>query len=103
MEEKIVQSYGFVQRHSALQKKQMPDLPDMPTYEKKNSGGVVALLDKLVADLSNDKVTAEHDEKTAQKDYVEFMAESQATREQDQKTMVDKKAAKAELEKKHVE
>jgi chromosome segregation ATPase len=107
MEEKIIQSYGFVQRHSIMHtvslKKQMPDLPDMPTYEKKNSGGVVALLDKISLDLEKDSVEAGHDEKTAQQDYVEFMAESQASRAQDQKTMVDKQGSKAELEKKLVE
>jgi len=107
MEQKIIQSYGFVQRHSAMHsvssKKQMPEIPEVPKMEKQNSGGVVALLDTIVKDLEMDKVSAGHDEKTAQKDYVEFMAESQATREQDQKTMVDKKSSKAELEKKHVE
>lgn len=107
MEEKIIQSYGFVQRHSIMHtvslKKQMPDLPDMPTYEKKNSGGVVALLDKISLDLEKDSVEAGHDEKTAQQDYVAFMAESQASRAQDQKTMVDKQGSKAELEKKLVE
>lgn len=107
MEEKIIQSYGFVQRHSVMHtvshKKQMPELPDMPTYEKKNSGGVVALLDTIVSDLEKDRVTAGLEEKTAQKDYVEFMADSQSTRGQLQKTMVDKKSSKAELEKKAVE
>merc|ERR1719272_812775 len=102
MEDKIVNSYGFVQRH-AQEKKQMPDIPELPEHKQQNSGGVVALLDKIVADLEHDKVVSQHDEKNAQGEYVEFMADSQATREQNQKTMVDKKASKAELESKVVE
>merc|ERR1719263_1094148 len=98
MEEKIIASYGsFIQRHNAKNtKRQMPDIPELPAYEKKNSGGVVALMDKIVLDLEKDKATAEADEKSAQKEYVELMSESQMTREADAKTLVNKKSAKAE-------
>lgn len=100
MEEKIIASYGsFIQRHNAKNsKRQMPDIPELPAYEKKNSGGVVALMDKIVLDLEKDKATAEADEKNAQKDYVELMSESQTTREADSKSLVNKKSAKAERE-----
>merc|ERR1719161_3041577 len=39
MEEKIIASYGsFIQRHSTLNtNRQMPELPELPAYEKKNS------------------------------------------------------------------
>lgn len=102
MEEKIVASYGFIQRHSTLHKKQLPEIPDLPAYEKKNSGGVVALMDKIVSDLEKDKAGAEADERHAQAEYVTLMAESQATREQNAKGLVTKKAATAELEAKLV-
>merc|ERR1719395_253089 len=39
-------------------------------------------------------------EKTAQKEYADLMADSQATRAQDSKSIVDKEAAKATLEEK---
>merc|ERR550514_1319707 len=104
MEEKIVASYGsFIQRHSTQNKRrQMPDIPELPAYEKKNSGGVVALMDKIVLDLEKDKAGAEVDEKHAQAEYLELMAESKTTRDTNTKGLVTKKAAKAELESKLV-
>jgi hypothetical protein len=104
MEEKIVASYGFIQRHSALHRnvKQLPEIPELPPMEKKNSGGVIALMDKIVTDLEKDKAGAEVDEKNAQAAYVTLMAESQATREQNAKGLTTKKAAKAEVESKLV-
>merc|ERR1719463_693057 len=72
MEEKIVSSYGFIQRHVALKKKpvDMPDLPDLPKYEKKESGGIIALMDKITKELEMDRVEAGHDEKSSQQEYV---------------------------------
>jgi len=106
MEEKIVASYGFIQRHSALHRKstgkQLPEIPELPAYEKKNSGGVIALMDTIVSDLEKDKATAVSDEKNAQKEYLTLMAESQATRATNVKGMTSKKAASAELEAKLV-
>jgi hypothetical protein len=106
MEEKIIASYGgFVQERASLHRqssKQLPEIPELPAYEKKNSGGVVALMDKIVSDLEKDKASAEHDEKYAQKEYVELMAESQASREQNTKKLVNTQNAKAELERKLV-
>jgi hypothetical protein len=106
MEEKIIASYGgFVQKYATLHRvsgKQMPEIPELPAYEKKNSGGVVALMDKIVLDLEKDKASAEYDEKYAQKEYVELMAESQASRAQSTKKLVNTQNAKAELETKLV-
>merc|ERR1719265_1329743 len=102
MEEKIIASYGsFIQRHVSSKvssKRQLPDIPELPEKKESNSGGVVALMDTIVLDLEKDKATAEADEKTAQKEYVALMTESQATREADQKALVNKKSAKAERE-----
>merc|ERR1719375_1638558 len=69
MEEKILASGGS--SFSQVARRQMPELPTVPTYEKKNSGGVIALLDKLSQDLVADKSQSAYDEKTAAKDYVE--------------------------------
>jgi len=106
MEEKITASYAaFIQRHSSIRQakaKQMPDLPELPKYEKQNSGGIVQMMDTIVKQLEMDKVESEHEEKTAQKEYVEFMADAQVNRAQDAKSVVQKKAAKAGLEKRLV-
>merc|ERR1719263_186079 len=104
MEEKIIASYGsFIQRHNTNNKRrQMPDIPELPAYEKKNSGGVVALMDKIVLDLEKDKASAEADEKNAQTEYVALMAESQASKEGNTKKLVTTESAKAELESKLV-
>jgi len=104
MEDKITASYAaFIQRHSSVkQPKAMPDLPELPKYEKQNSGGIVHLLDDIVKQLEMDKVESGSEEKTAQKEYVEFMADAQVNRAQDAKSVVQKQAAKAELEKRLV-
>merc|ERR1719313_2324474 len=98
MEEKIIASYGsFIQRHVST-KRQLPDIPELPEKKESNSGGVVALMDTIVLDLKKDSATATADEKTAQKEYVALMSESQTTREADAKALVNKKAASAERE-----
>jgi chromosome segregation ATPase len=101
MEEKIIASYGsFIQRHVSTKsaKRQLPDIPELPDKKESNSGGVMALMDTIVLDLEKDKATAEADEKTAQKEYVALMSESQTTREADSKSLVNKRSVGAELE-----
>merc|ERR1719272_1138038 len=103
MEDKITASIALVQRHSQTRKGEpMPDLPEIPKYEKQNSGGIIALMDDITKQLEMDKVESGHEEKSAQKEYVEFMADAQVNRAQDAKSVVQKKAAKAELEKRLV-
>jgi len=104
MEEKITASYAFVQLHSTLQqlKQPVPDLPEIPKYEKQNSGGIVAMMDTIAKQLEADKIASGHEEKTAQKEYVEFMADGQVNRAQTAKSVVQKKATKADLEKRLV-
>merc|ERR1719375_30338 len=85
MEEKILASGGSF--FSQVVKKQLPDLPTVPAYEKKNSGGVLALIDKLSQDLVADKSQSTYDEQTAQKDYAELMKESSESRAASQKSM----------------
>merc|ERR1719201_1195541 len=57
-------------------------------------------MDKIVSELEADMKDAGYAEKTAQKEYAELMADSQATRAQDAKSIVDKEAAKATMEEK---
>lgn len=97
MEDKIIGSYSFIQRH-AQGKKQLPDIPELPKYEKQNSGGIIALMDTLTKELEMDMSESGYAEKTAQKEYVELMGETQASRAQAMKAIVEKKGSKAELE-----
>merc|ERR1719263_1929936 len=62
----------------------------------------MALMDSIAKDLAASLSDIEHEEKTAQKDYVTLMADCQASRAQDMKSITDKEAAKAELTAKKV-
>merc|ERR1719326_1777427 len=99
MEEKIMQAGSFVQ----IRRSQFDVAPPPPPetfeggYQKKGekSAGVIGLMDMIIKDLGNDMKDAEYEEKTAQKDYAELMADSQASRAGDTKSLSDKEASKA--------
>jgi hypothetical protein len=61
------------------------------------SGGVMALMDMITNELVQSKQAGQFEEKTAQKGYTTFMAESQATRSQTVKTLTEKEASKADI------
>jgi hypothetical protein len=69
-------------------------------YTKKSgeSGGVMAMMDLLVADLEKEMTVAETEEKNAKEEYESTMVDSADKRRQDSKTLTDKAAAKAHLE-----
>merc|ERR1719335_2038690 len=100
MEEKIMQAGSFVQ----IRRSDVAPPPPPETFEsgppKKNekSAGVIGLMDMIIKDLGNDMKDAEYEEKTAQKDYAELMADSQAQRAGDTKSLTGKKSSKAEIE-----
>jgi len=67
-------------------------------YRKSSaSGGVIQLMDSIVADLKRDKTEAEMTEKEAHKDYVQLMNDMSATKKSDTEGVTDLKAAKADL------
>merc|ERR1719231_1674669 len=108
-EDKIISNLGgasFVQvhHHSKLTPPKFEGSFLQQPYEKKTekSGGALALMDSIVADLKMSLGEAEHEEKTATADYTELMSDSQATRASDSKAITDKSAAKADLEAKVV-
>merc|ERR1740120_464627 len=68
------------------------------TKNSEGSGGVMAMMDLLVADLDKEMTEAEAEEKNAQAAYDNSMAESAEKRTQDSKSLTDKEAAKADLE-----
>merc|ERR1719197_594364 len=78
-----------------------PPPPEAPgAYEKKGeeSGGVIAMIDALVKDLDTEMTEAETEEKLAQEEYEELMADSAAKRASDSKSVTDKEGVKANTE-----
>merc|ERR1719359_1570866 len=90
----------FIQLHQQDDVAPPPPPAAAAAYKKKGeeSGGVIAMMDALVADLDKEMQTAEVDEKNAQEEYEEFMADSAQKRADDSKAITDKSAAKAEME-----
>jgi hypothetical protein len=70
------------------------------TYKKsgEESGGVISMIDLLVADIDKENQIMEVEEKDGQKDYETFMSDSSEKRALDSKAIVDKESAKAETE-----
>merc|ERR1719311_1842942 len=56
------------------------------------------MIDLLVADIDKENQIMEAEEKDAQKDYEQFMADAKEKRAQDSKAITDKESAKAETE-----
>merc|ERR1719272_517248 len=78
-----------------------PPAPEANLAYKKSgneSGGVMAMIDLLVADLDKDIQTSKVDEKDAQSDYETFMGDASSKRALDSKAITDKESAKAETE-----
>merc|ERR1719436_1947004 len=93
----------LVQVSSHEQKGEVAPPPPPETwgaYTKKGEehGGVVAMLDMLVADLDKEIQEMTVDEKDAQAEYETFIEDSAAKRAADSKSIADKEGAKADLE-----
>merc|ERR1719473_940259 len=72
------------------------EIPDTPTtYEKKESGGVIGLMNDFKTDLKVDMTESETEEKFAAKEYVRVMTDARETRATDVKSLNEKEAAKA--------
>merc|ERR1719359_885489 len=69
-------------------------------YAKKGeeSGGVIGMLDMMVADLDKEITETETEEAENQKEYETFMGDSAEKRANDSKSIEDKESAKADLE-----
>jgi len=67
-------------------------------YSKKTeeSGGVIAMIDLLIADLEKEMTQAKMEEKHAQEDYEQFLAEAAEKRGEDSKSYAQKEAVLAE-------
>merc|ERR1719399_1139718 len=79
------------------------ELPSTPkTYEKKESGGVIGLMNDFKTELKTDMTESETEEKFAAKEYVRVMTDAQETRKAAVKALNEKKAAKAQTNEKLV-
>jgi len=92
---------SFVQVSAHKQLDAPPPAPEAPgAYEKKGeeSGGVIAMIDSLVKDLDTEMTEAETEEKLAQEEYEELMADSAQKRAADSKSITTKEGEKADTE-----
>merc|ERR1719380_585670 len=81
MEEKIMQAGSFVQlRRSDVAPPPAPEMPSGPVKKNAKSAGVIGMMDTIINDLGSDMKDMEYEEKTAQSDYADLMADSQETR-----------------------
>merc|ERR1719473_560640 len=69
-------------------------------YSKKSEegGGVIAMIDTLIKELDMEMTEAETEEKLAQEEYEELMADSAEKRAADTKSLADKESQKGDLE-----
>merc|ERR1719333_1613536 len=95
---KMYKPTGLVQVHAH-------DAPPPPpetfgAYSKKSEegGGVIAMIDTLIKELDTEMTEAETEERLAQEDYDEFMADSKDKRAADFKSVADKETSKGDTE-----
>merc|ERR1719463_167163 len=97
MEQKIISAGTFAQlRRSNVAPPPAPEMPSGPVQKNAKSAGVIGMMDTIISDLGSDMKDMEYEEKTAQKDYAELMADSQETRAGDSKALTGKTTTKAE-------
>jgi len=93
---------AFAQVSLHRQRKAAPSPPPetWDAYKNKGeeSGGVIALIDLLIADVEKDMTEAKTEENNAQADYEEMMKDAAEKRTTDSKALASKGAAKADTE-----
>jgi len=98
MEQKTIDAGTFVQLRMHVAPPPAPEMPTGAVKKNAKSAGVIGMMDTIISDLGNDIKDMEYEEKTAQKDYAELMADSQATRAGDSTALTGKTSTKAEVE-----
>jgi len=101
MEEKIIEAGTFAQirSHDSEDEASLEAPETFGLYQKsEKSAGVMGLMDMMSKELETDMKDAAYEEKTSQGDYQKLMAESQATRASNTKSITAKEAQKAESE-----
>lgn len=104
--QKLYASYdAFVQKGKhVLHRVAPPVIPDTPEdYEKKESGGVIGMMQKIREELTSDMTEGETEEKFSAADYVRLMKQAKETRAALVKQLNQKNTAKSETEDKHLQ
>jgi len=94
-------SHSFMQLSSHKNVADPGPAPEAPgAYKKKGeaSGGVIAMIDTIVADIDKELTESETAERLAQEDYETLMADSAEKRALDSKTLTEKAGVKANTE-----
>jgi septal ring factor EnvC (AmiA/AmiB activator) len=91
---------SFAQIKAHEQREAPPPPPPGASAHKKSeaSGGVLAMMDMLVADIDKEMLAAKMEEKDAQDDYEKLMFDCSEQRAASSKDLTDKKTAKADAE-----
>jgi len=89
---------AFVQVH--MRAGQPGPAPETAEYSSKAQGAstITALMDKLAEELKTGNLNMQNEEKVAQRDYEELLADADKSKKEDSKSIADKNAAKADLE-----
>merc|ERR1719429_884569 len=94
---------AFAQMSAHLLRRDDPPPPPATaaayTKKAKESGGVLAMMDLLVADLDKEMQESAVEEKNAQAAYEQLVADSADKRRQDSKSLTDKEGSKADFKK----
>lgn len=88
----LVESFSQVQSESELEPAPEADL----TFKKKDSAGVIEMINMLVTDIEKENTELDLEEKHSQKLYEEFMAHAAEERQVTSKAITDKTATKAD-------
>merc|ERR1719240_426558 len=94
----LVEVSAVTKRDSRVAPPEAPETFSGSVKPNKGSAGVLGMMTRIIDDLDLQIQEVEHDEKTAQKDYAELMADSQTKRAETSKIITSKEAAKAVLE-----
>mmetsp|Transcript_142439 Transcript_142439/g.455287 ORF Transcript_142439/g.455287 Transcript_142439/m.455287 type:complete len:722 (+) Transcript_142439:59-2224(+) len=91
-------SVSFVQIDSRVAPPPPPATAEAYKAAGEESGGVIAMMDLLVNDITKEMTTAEAEEKVAQGNYEAMMADSAEKRAMDSKSLTDREGAKADMQ-----
>lgn len=93
-------SFVQIAQHSSGDAAPPPPPEAVGAYKKKGeeSNGVIAMIDTLVRDLDKEMTESETEEKDAQSDYEQLMADSKEKRATDSKALTEKESTKAQME-----
>jgi len=94
----VVAEFAEVSLHSQVAPPPPPEAPGAYKKKSEEGGGVIAMIDTLIKELDTEMTEAETEEKLAQANYEDMMADSAEKRSADTKSLTEKEGTKADLE-----